>query len=133
MMRWLAGAFIVAHGLVTAGIWSAPAKADAPFQATHSWLLGDVRGLATAVAIAAALGFALGHLVIMSGNLPGPVAATPPPGGLKLLFRSDVLMWLAKVAARPALMRLVGGVPRDFAFTAEQRTTVTTIIDSIFP
>ena len=57
MMRWLAGAFIVAHGLVTAGIWSAPAKDDAPFQ--HSWLLGDARGLATAVAIAAALGFVL--------------------------------------------------------------------------
>jgi len=59
VMRWIAGAFIVAHGLVTAGIWSAPAKADAPFQATHSWLLGDTRGLATAVPIAAALGFVL--------------------------------------------------------------------------
>jgi hypothetical protein len=59
MTRWVAGAFIVAHGLVTAGIWSVPAKDDAPFQATHSWLLGDVKWLATAVAIAAALGFVL--------------------------------------------------------------------------
>lgn len=32
-MRWIAGALIVAHGLVTAGIWSAPTKADASFQA----------------------------------------------------------------------------------------------------
>jgi hypothetical protein len=57
MMQWLVGVFIVADGLVTAAIWSAPAKADAPFQATHSWLLGDARRLATAAAIAAAIGF----------------------------------------------------------------------------
>ena len=50
-MRWIAGAFIVAHGLVTAGIWSAPAKADAPFQATHSWLLGDTQDAATRAAL----------------------------------------------------------------------------------
>jgi len=73
------------------------------------------------------------HLVLMSGNLPGPVAATPPPPILKLLFRSDLLMWIAKVAAQPALMHLVGGVPQDFVFTLEERTTVATIIDSIFP
>jgi pimeloyl-ACP methyl ester carboxylesterase len=73
------------------------------------------------------------HLVIMSGNLPGPVAAIPPPAILKLLFRSDLLMWLAKVAAHPALTRLIGGVPDDFAFTLEERATVATIIDSIFP
>jgi hypothetical protein len=66
MMRWIAGAFIVAHGLVTAGIWSAPAKADAPFQAAHSWLLGDTRGLATVVAIAAALGFVLAGIGVVS-------------------------------------------------------------------
>jgi hypothetical protein len=59
MMRWFVGVLIVAHGLVTAAIWSAPAKADAPFQATHSWLLGDARRLATAIAIAAATGFVL--------------------------------------------------------------------------
>ncbi len=73
------------------------------------------------------------HLVIMSGNLPGPAAAATPPTIVKLLFRSDVLMWLAKVTARPALMGLVGGVPKDFPFTTEQRTTVTMMIDSIFP
>jgi hypothetical protein len=64
-MRWIAGAFIVAHGLVTAGIWSAPAKADAPFQATHSWLLGDARGPASAVAVVAALGFVLAGIGVL--------------------------------------------------------------------
>jgi hypothetical protein len=36
MIRFLLGAFLVAHGLVTALIWVGPAKADAPFRATHS-------------------------------------------------------------------------------------------------
>ncbi len=27
-IRWIAGAFIVAHGVVTAGIWTAPAPSD---------------------------------------------------------------------------------------------------------
>jgi hypothetical protein len=44
-MRWIRRSSS-AHGLVTAGIWSEPSKADAPFQATHSWLLADTRRLA---------------------------------------------------------------------------------------
>ena len=59
MVRLLLGAFIVAHGLLTAFIWLSPAKADAPFRATHSWLVGDVRPLAVAIAPVAAAGFVL--------------------------------------------------------------------------
>jgi hypothetical protein len=58
MMRWIAGAFIVAHGLVTAMIWSAPPNGDAPFQASHSWLIGDARATGLVLAIVAAIGFA---------------------------------------------------------------------------
>ena len=47
MVRFLLGAFIVAHGLLTALIWASSPKADAPFRATHSWLLGDARPLAS--------------------------------------------------------------------------------------
>ena len=57
MIRVLLGAFIVAHGLLTAFIWVSPAKADAPFQATHSWLVGDARPLAVVLALVAAVGF----------------------------------------------------------------------------
>src|SRR5215211_4090808 len=46
VIRVLLGAFIVAHGLLTALIWASSPKADAPFRATHSWLLGDARPLA---------------------------------------------------------------------------------------
>jgi hypothetical protein len=59
MVRVLLGGFVVAHGLVTAVIWATPSKGDAPFRATHSWLLGDVRSLAVALAGVAALGFVL--------------------------------------------------------------------------
>jgi hypothetical protein len=43
----------------TAFIWVSPAKADAPFRATHSWLLGDARPLAAVIALVAAAGFVL--------------------------------------------------------------------------
>jgi hypothetical protein len=59
MTRVLAGMFVIAHGAVTALIWSVPAEADAPFHATRSWLLGESRPLAVALAIAAAAAFAV--------------------------------------------------------------------------
>jgi predicted exporter len=59
MIRVLLGTFIIAHGLLTALIWLSPAKADAPFQATHSWLVGDARPLAVVIALVAAAGFVL--------------------------------------------------------------------------
>ena len=59
MIRFLLGAFMVTHGLVTAFIWVSPAKADAPFRANHSWLVGDARPLAVVIALVAAGGFVL--------------------------------------------------------------------------
>ena len=59
MIRILLGAFIVAHGLLTAFIWVSPPNPDAPIRATHSWLLGDARTLAVVVALVAAAGFVL--------------------------------------------------------------------------
>jgi predicted exporter len=59
MIRVLLGAFIVAHGLLTAFIWVDPAKANAPFRASHSWLVGDARTLAVGIALLAAAGFLL--------------------------------------------------------------------------
>ena len=55
----LLGTFIVAHGLLTALIWVMPANAEAPFRATHSWLVGDARPLAVVIALVAAAGFVL--------------------------------------------------------------------------
>jgi hypothetical protein len=57
MVRFLLGGFVVAHGLVTGVLWVIPQKADEPFRATHSWLLGDARSLAIAISLVAAVGF----------------------------------------------------------------------------
>jgi hypothetical protein len=54
MLRVLVGLFLVAHGLVTFGIWAAPVTEKAPFNPSHSWLLGDARTLAVALALVAA-------------------------------------------------------------------------------
>jgi hypothetical protein len=57
MLRVLLGLFVVAHGLVTFGIWAAPVAEKAPFNPSHSWLLGDARTLAVALAVVAAAAF----------------------------------------------------------------------------
>lgn len=59
MVRILLGGFVVAHGLVTAAVWGMPQKPGEPFRATHSWLLGDARSLAIALALVATVGFVL--------------------------------------------------------------------------
>jgi hypothetical protein len=57
MLRVLLGLFVVAHGLVTFGIWAAPVAEHALFNPGHSWLLGDSRTLAVALAAVAAAAF----------------------------------------------------------------------------
>jgi hypothetical protein len=57
MLRILLGLFVIAHGLITFGIWAAPVAEKAPFNPSHSWLLGDTRTLAFAMAVLAAMAF----------------------------------------------------------------------------
>jgi hypothetical protein len=55
MLRVVLIVFLIAHGLVHVAIWAPkydPAKA--PFDAAHSWLIGDQRALAKVLAFAAA-------------------------------------------------------------------------------
>lgn len=62
--QWLIrilGLFVVAHGLVTAAIWAIPAGENVPFDASHSWLLGDVRE------ISAVFGVIVGAAFIATG------------------------------------------------------------------
>ena len=55
MLRVVLIVFLIAHGLIHIAIWAPkydPAKA--PFDAAHSWLIGDQRALAKVLAFAAA-------------------------------------------------------------------------------
>ena len=56
MWRLIFIGFLIAHGAVHAAIWASPkAKAaGAPFDPSHSWLLGSQRGLAIGLALVAA-------------------------------------------------------------------------------
>jgi hypothetical protein len=62
LLRVLLIGFFVAHGLVHVAIWAPkydPGKA--PFDASHSWLIGDRRALAQALA------FAVAAILILAG------------------------------------------------------------------
>jgi hypothetical protein len=56
MLRVLMGLFVIAHGLVTFAIWTAPVAEKAPFNPSHSWVLGDIRTLAIILAVVTATG-----------------------------------------------------------------------------
>jgi hypothetical protein len=55
MWRFLFIAFLIAHGLVHLAIWLPPFLPDAPFNPSRSWLIGEQRGLAVALAVLAAV------------------------------------------------------------------------------
>ena len=57
MLLAILGALVIAHGLITTAIWVLPAGKDAPFDASHSWLLGDLRAVSIALGIIAGLAF----------------------------------------------------------------------------
>jgi hypothetical protein len=73
----LGGLFLVAHGLVHLAIWLPAPKEDAPFDPGHSWLLGDVRRRARALAVAAGTLLALAGILMLAGAGAG--------GGLAVL------------------------------------------------
>jgi hypothetical protein len=66
VIQFVLGAFMVAHGLLTAFIWVSPANADAPFRATHSWLVGDTRPVGVVIALVAAAGFVLAGIGLIT-------------------------------------------------------------------
>jgi uncharacterized membrane protein YphA (DoxX/SURF4 family) len=55
LLRVLLSVFFIAHGLVHVAIWTPKYDPEkAPFDASHSWLLGDQRPLARVLALCAA-------------------------------------------------------------------------------
>jgi hypothetical protein len=61
MVQWIFGAFLIVHGLIHPAVWSTPKPTGqkAPFDPSHSWLLGDARGLASALAVTVAVLYAI--------------------------------------------------------------------------
>jgi hypothetical protein len=80
-MTWLAGLFLIAHGLIHAAIWCTPFDpAKAPFDPRRSWLAirlglgGPARSLSVILALAATVLF----LISGAGVLGGAAWAVAP-------------------------------------------------------
>lgn len=68
MLRVLFGACVIAHGVVTGLIWVMPKTGDAPFDASHSWLLGDSRGAAVVGGLVVGAGFVVTGAGFLAGQ-----------------------------------------------------------------
>lgn len=94
MLVAIFGALVIAHGLITTAIWALPAGKDAPFDASHSWLLGDVRAVSVALGIFVGLAFVatgvgvLGHF----GWWPGSAVLAGLAGAVLMVLWFNV--WL---------------------------------------
>ena len=109
-MRTLVGLFLVAHGLVTAGIWGpripvAPEGEVKPPDPSHSWILGDVRGFSLA------FGVAVGFVLVIAGIGYLTEAAWWPPvavgagaASLLLFVTFFTPWWVAGIAISLALV-----------------------------
>jgi pimeloyl-ACP methyl ester carboxylesterase len=73
----------------------------------------------------------VGHLVIISGNLPGSTTAVAQPEWARL-FNRDLPMWTLKVLNRRLLARLAG-VPKGFRPSPDDDRFLSEFIDSFFP
>lgn len=57
-MPRLIGWLIIVHAVITGVVWTAPLLPDAPFNPSHSWLLGDSRTIAVPVSLLVAVALA---------------------------------------------------------------------------
>ena len=90
MVRWLLIGFLVTHGLIHIAVWVVPRPkaAKAPFDPSHSWLLGDVRGLAVALAATAGVLYVVAGVGLLAEETwwrPLTVASSGVSLGLMLL------------------------------------------------
>jgi pimeloyl-ACP methyl ester carboxylesterase len=72
------------------------------------------------------------HLAVLVGNLPGSPTAVVQPSLAKLLNR-QLPLWVLRTLAPSMMVRLVAGLPKEFAMGRENARFVTEFIDSLFP
>jgi pimeloyl-ACP methyl ester carboxylesterase len=72
------------------------------------------------------------HLALLVGNLPGSPTAVVQPASAKL-FNRTLPLWLLRTLAPSTMVRLVAGLPKEFALSRQDIRFVTEFIDSLFP
>jgi pimeloyl-ACP methyl ester carboxylesterase len=95
--------------------------------------------LGTSAGGTSALQFALRHpdrcsaLVLFSSAAPGETeAGLPPEAAANLMFKSDLLFWLATTYFRSSLSSIMG-VPRGFELTPELEAGVAQVMKTLLP
>lgn len=107
-MVWIAGLFLIAHGLIHLAIWLPRPDSKAPFDAGHSPFAGNVRRLAAAVAVAAAVMLAAGGLGLIGGaSWWAPVTITGAAISAALLLLTFNKWWLIALGINAAIIVLV--------------------------
>lgn len=98
-MRWIAGLFLVAHGVVHLLIWLPTRTEDAPFDVHHSPIFGDVRVAASILAVVAGGAFMLGGASVIAQQAWAPVIVVCAAGlSSALLMLTFTPWWLAGLA-----------------------------------
>lgn len=87
MLRIALGVLLLAHGLVTALIWAAPHTPNAPFDAGHSWLIGDSRIVAMPTSLLIAAGLAIAGVgLILTQSWWAPFGLVAGAGSLAFML-----------------------------------------------
>jgi hypothetical protein len=106
-MVWIAGLFLVAHGLIHLAIWLPKADPKAPFDAGHSPFAGNVRHTAAAMAVAAAVVLAAGGLGLIGGaSWWQPATITGAALSTALLLLTFNKWWLIALGINAAIIVL---------------------------
>jgi hypothetical protein len=104
MLRGLGGLFLVFHGLIHLAIWVPRLPKDAPFDAHHSPMFGEVRGAAAALAVLAAGGFVASGIGYLAGqDWWAPVSLGAAAVSIVLLILTFTPWWLLALAIDAAI------------------------------
>jgi hypothetical protein len=104
MLHWLGGLFLVVHGLIHVAIWVPRLPKDAPFDAHHSPMFGDVRGAAAALAVLAAGGFVVSGISYLAGqDWWAPAALGAAAVSIVLLILTFTPWWLLALVIDAAI------------------------------
>jgi hypothetical protein len=106
-MTAAAGLFLIAHGLVHLGVWLPSPREDAPFDPGHSWLVGDARSEARALAWTAFVVLAAGGVLVLAGAGLGAVLAVTGAAISLALVVLTFHPWLLGAAAIDAAIAIV--------------------------
>jgi pimeloyl-ACP methyl ester carboxylesterase len=95
-------------------------------------VIGESAGATSALQLALRHPERVKHLAVLVGNLPGSPTAVAQPS-LAKLFNRQLPLWVLRTFAPSMMVRLVAGLPREFAMSREDARFVTEFIDSLFP